>query len=133
MAAKLLKTPHNLHLQPSKPKIPVFSDDNIPNLVSLIGARSWLLFNLLKLDNSQLDWLQVPVKYWDKMESYKKIEKFVVNLEVVNDCAERDVKLITDFKDMVEDKDQLQCIFQVVEDHRQRVSFNGPKSSLNYM
>ncbi|KAK4005668.1 hypothetical protein OUZ56_010711 [Daphnia magna] len=35
------------------------------------------------------------------MAGYKKIEKIVRSFEVVNDCAERAIKLISDFKDTV--------------------------------
>lgn len=42
-------------------------------------------------------------------------------MEVVNDCAERGVKLITDFKDQTTDEEQQQYFLQVVEGHRQRI------------
>ena len=93
-------------------------------LTQLIGPRSWLLFDLLGLKRRQ-DWLQLKPKDWPKMEDYTIARDFVVNLEVVNDSAERGVKMISDFKDCVRDEKQRQFILQVVEDQRQRVeSFN---------
>lgn len=51
------------------------------------------------------------------------------SFEVVNDCAERAVKLISDFKDVVVNFKEQEYLFQVIEDHRNLFrSFN--KSSL---
>jgi hypothetical protein len=36
------------------------------------------------------------------------VANFVKSLEVTNDCAERGVKIINDFKDVTEDEEQLQ-------------------------
>lgn len=84
----------------------------------------------MQLKGSQ-DWMQLQLKYWNLMEDYRKAKDFVSNLEVVNDSAKRGIKLITDFKDMVQKEDQLQFLFQVVEDHRQRISFGGKKATLD--
>ncbi|KZR95551.1 Cc8K15.2-like protein [Daphnia magna] len=74
--------------------------------------------------------MQLPVKYWNLMGDYHIIKQFVHQLEVVNDCAERGVKLISDFKDVCQNDQQKEFLFQVIEDHRKRVeSFD--KSNLN--
>jgi hypothetical protein len=75
--------------------------------------------------------MQLQPKYWNLMEDYRKARDFVSTLEVVNDSAERGIKLITDFNDMVQKEEQLQFLFQVVEDHRQRISFGGKKATLD--
>ena len=82
-----------------------------------------LPFRLLKLNRSQ-DYKQLPAKYWHLMEDYKIVKGFVLSLEVVNDCAERAVKLIADFKDVCQGDDQHECLlfFQVIEDHRRRLN-----------
>ena len=50
---------------------------------------------------------------------------FVLNLEVVNDCAGRAVKRIADFKDVCQGGNQQQYLLQVVEDHPRKInSFN---------
>jgi hypothetical protein len=49
-----------------------------------------------------------------------KCKSFIHSLEVVNDCAERGVKLITDFKDVTKDVQQQQYLFQVIEAHHSR-------------
>jgi hypothetical protein len=59
----------------------------------------------------------------------QKIGGIVRSFEVVNDCAERAVKLISDFKDVVVNFKEQEYLFQVIEDHRNLFrSFN--KSSL---
>ena len=42
------------------------------------------------------------------MTDYRTARDFVKSLEVTNDCAERGVKIINDFKDVTEDEEQLQ-------------------------
>lgn len=129
LAKTLFNTNRPQSFSPGKPTFPVITE-KVPLLFELIGERSWLLFKVLKLNRSQ-EWMQLGAKYWHLMEDYRKARDFVRNLEVVNDCAERGIKLITDFKDMVHNEDQLQFLFQVVEDHRQRISLGGRKEFLN--
>jgi hypothetical protein len=43
-----------------------------------------------------------------------KCKSFIHSLEVVNDCAERGVKLITDFNDVTKYVQQQQYLFQVI-------------------
>ena len=94
--------------------------DNIPELFHLIGTNSWLIFSLLKLDRNQ-DWMQLPSQDWELMTDYRTARDFVKSLEVTNDCAERGVKIINDFKDVTEDEEQLQYALQVIEHHRRLV------------
>ena len=49
--------------------------------------------------------MQAPVDCWIKMEGYKKVAAIVKSMEVVNDCAERGVKRMSDFKDLTGDAD----------------------------
>jgi hypothetical protein len=53
-----------------------------------------------------------------KMLGYQKLEKFVSTVEVVNDCVERGIKLISDFKVVTKSQEQQQYVFQVVEAYR---------------
>lgn len=77
-----------------------------------------------------LDWLQVPVIFWEKMSGYMKLKEIVSAFEVVNDCAERAIKMITDFKDATANVEEQEYLLQVVEDYRKRFNVNK-KSSLN--
>ncbi|KZS13024.1 Uncharacterized protein APZ42_021948 [Daphnia magna] len=52
-----------------------------------------------------------------KMTGYKTTEKIVRSLEVFNDCAERRIKLVSDFKDVCKDVKEQEVLFQVIENH----------------
>ena len=62
--------------------------------------------------------MQAPVKYWQRMAGYHKIEEIVRSLEVVNDCAECGIKLFSDFKDVCRDIDEQQDLCLVTQDYR---------------
>ena len=56
-------------------------------------------FSLLMLDPT---WIGC----WEKMVGFQKVKSFIHSVEVVNDCAERGVTFITDFKDVTKDVQQ---------------------------
>ena len=89
---------------------------NVTELASLVGQRSWLLFILLHELNTE--WLQTPVEEWTSYPGYNAVHKYINNLAVVNDGAERGVKLAQELMDRTEDEDQLQALAQVVAWHR---------------
>jgi hypothetical protein len=47
--------------------------------------------------------MHVSVGCWEKMVGFQKVKSFIHSVEVVNDCAERSVTFITDFKDLTKD------------------------------
>jgi hypothetical protein len=96
-------------------------------LSSLIGKQSWLLFQVLGISS---DWLQLSPSLWQSDDAYQKIAMVARNFKVVNDLAERAVKLITTFSTtIIKDETQKQCLLQIVEYHRSQIpDFN--KSSL---
>ena len=50
-----------------------------------------------------------------------KLEKFVVRIKVTNDIAERGIKLLEDFKDVLtEDSEQRNIVMHCVENIRKR-------------
>lgn len=120
VAPKLFATPRRQTFLIEKPKFPTIKPDKVPDFPNLIGPNSWLLFSLLELNTSQ-EWLQLPVKYWPLMTDYRKALEFVHCLEVTNDCAERGVKLISEFKDITKDEEQLQYSLQLIEAHRRLI------------
>ena len=74
--------------------------------------------------------MQAPVKYWKNMAGYLKIEEIVCSLEVVNDVAERGVKLFTDCKDVCKKVEDQQALCLVIQDYRDHLkSLN--KSDIN--
>lgn len=120
MAKKLFDTRRPTSFKPGKPTFPTIDLDTPPLFHQFIGPRSWLLFSILQLNRSQ-DWLQLPPTFWPLMSDYCYARDFVKRLEVTNDCAERGVKLIGDFKDYTDEETQRQFLLQVVEDHRKNI------------
>ena len=128
MIDRLLEFPRQQTFPPKKITFPisVFQDQDPIDF----GQRSWLLFSLLDKKEEQLDWMFAPVNCWDKMSGYKKIAAVVNSLEVVNDCAERVVKLTSDFINVTKDPVQLESVLQVTERYRNKIP-KITKSNIN--
>ena len=58
---------------------------------------------------------------WSLFSDYKRLKLLVENLPIINDIAERGVKLITDFIDCCNSEEQRHALTQVVEWHRKLV------------
>ena len=59
------------------------------------------------------------MEVWPDDEEFKGAERVIMVLSVANDAAERGVKLIQDFNDILtRDEEQKQFLLQVVQDHR---------------
>jgi hypothetical protein len=80
-------------------------------LLDLIGRRSWLLFSLIGLNQSQ-DWMQLPSQYWNQMTDYRTLRDFCLNLGVVNDCAKRGIKIVEDFAAITPNEAQFKYLLQ---------------------
>lgn len=79
----------------------------------------------------QTDFLLEDPKIWHANPQYQKGLKIVQSLKVVNDTAERGVKLMSDFNDLItREEDQKQFVLQVVSDCR-RLYPDFSKSSLS--
>ena len=61
--------------------------------------------------------MQEPVKKWKSISGYNAVHKYVNSLAVVNDGADRGVKLAQEMMDRTKDEDQLQALAQVVAWH----------------
>ena len=55
-----------------------------------------------------------------QFSDYRKFRDFGLNLSVVNDIAEREIKLLSDFIERCRDEDQRQALLHVVEEHRNK-------------
>lgn len=98
--------------QPTFPTVTVNT-----KLKDLIGPKSWLLFSLFK----DVSWLKTSAKNWNKDKKYTEMKDFISQLKVVNDLAERGVKLMSDYSTIVtNNEEQKQCLLQTVEDHRKK-------------
>lgn len=85
--------------------------------------RSWLLFQLLKLEKRQ-EWLSVPCNLWLHFDDFRIANKFVNSLVSVNDCAERGIKFISYFQDSCYDPKEREQLAQLVEEHRSTISIH---------
>ena len=87
-----------------------------PSLAEFVTKDSWLMFHLLDLmDNpDHTEWLSQDVKDW-RGPVHSRFVQFVRNVDVVNDCSERAVKLCQDFLDTTTKEDTLQNRYHVVD------------------
>ena len=97
--------------------------DSAPSLASFVGKESLLIFHYLGLlDLQGLAWLAAPLVTWPEYAEFKKFESFVTNLSVVNDSAERSVKLMQDcMQENMTDEAGLQNKFVAVTNSRKRL------------
>ena len=103
-----------------QPVFPVLTQHT--KLKHLIGPKSWCMFS--RFDDT--DWLSKPVATWPTDAGYQEMFYHVRNLKVVNDTAERHVKLMEDLNDgRTKDEEQLQYLCHVVEEHRQILPRNS--------
>ena len=89
------------------------------SLPSLLSVKSYLLFNLLKIED--LSWLIAPVAFWPCVPSYVQARDFVRQLLTVNDGAERGIKLMQELIDRTQDEQDLQYLAQCVTHHRKMI------------
>ena len=117
---KMATRPHNpvrKEISCGRPKFLSIDDNNDIELEDLISSESWLLFDLLGLNDHQ-QWLLTPPSTWYDVEEYQILNKFISSVSVTNDLAERGVKLISDFIDKCADEEQRDALTQIVEEHR---------------
>ena len=92
--------------------------------------HSWDFFTILRVE---ADWLTWPMDKWEESEDYQKARQFVTTVKVVNDAAERGIKLASDYvQSLTKDSEVRQKIFQTVEWHR-REKADISKSTANKM
>ena len=108
---KKLQTYQCGELKKGAPTFPAVTKNSKNSIID--RTNSWLLFETLVVNS---EWLKTPVQTWE--ENYLK----AINLKtirVVNDVAERGVKLMQDFSlSLTKDEKSKQSVLQVVENHR---------------
>ena len=108
------------------PTFPKLSEKT--ELRDLVTSESWELFDIMKMSPG---WLALPPAEWDTNSDYVELRKCVRQMKVTNDCAERGVKLATDYsKSLTKDSQERSKIYQVVEADR-RAKPDAKKSSLH--
>ena len=121
--------------KPSFPDLSSWPDelwvsDRLPELSTMLGPESWLLFNKLGMGDEDLDWLHLDPLVWDFMPGYIKFRDFVKKLTIVNDPAERGVGLIKEFISTFQNEKSCQENLLAVSKHRKMVSKNSKKEDL---
>ena len=104
--------------------------NKLPDLCTMLGPESWLLFNKLGMVGDDLDWLDLDPSVWDVMPGYIKVRDFVTKLTIVNDPAERGVGLIKQFISTFQNEKSCQENLLAVSKHRKVVSKNSRKEDL---
>ena len=98
----------DLESQPS-PRTSAF-----PRLVDLVTEDSWFIFTLLQLDDDTF--LNNKVESWPSNVAFASALENTAAINMVNDCAERAVKLSSDFITAARSENHYQHILQVVEE-----------------
>lgn len=102
--------------RPRLPPIP--SSIAEADLTTFVGPDSWRFFDMTKIRSS---FLTKPVGQWPMDPEFMRGKEIVDSFSVVNDAAERAVKLTGDFMDSARKEDNFQNILQVVEITRKSV------------
>ena len=119
MARKLHQT-DRVPISTGKPVFPTIAPGARWNLQDLVGAQSWLLFDLFDMTGPQ-DWLLAPCSNWHLSPCFRKLEEFASSLVVVNDIAERGCHMATEFMNKVHNEEERQALVQRVEDFRKKI------------
>lgn len=99
-----------------RPLLPIIPPSVIDvDLSSFIGADSWLFFDITSISPA---FLHKPVEEWTNDPSWVRGKSIVDAFSVVNDAAERGVKLTADFLSAAKKEEVFQNVLQVVENSR---------------
>ena len=108
-----------------------FNCDKPPSLLPLIGENSWFMFSLLDLAKVRdMPWLTCPSSFWPFVDQFKTFIRFVNSLEVVNDCSEQAVKLVSEFVNLVHDEEDRQELLLAVQHRRDQLKGSATKAEL---
>ena len=98
-----------------KPSMPEVDDASDLTLTAFVGPGCSLFFKALNIDHS---FLESPASEWGDLSSYVHGKSVINSLSVVNDAAERGVRLASDFLATAKKEEAYQNILQVVENDR---------------
>jgi len=99
-----------------------------PLLSAFVTNRSWLFFSLV---GSEAMWLHDAPQDWPQNPDYQRLENIATHMLVVNDCAERNVKAITEYVHLTRNNMFLDQIILVGEDRRSLVPSLHRENLLN--
>ena len=116
IAAKMLTFSPLSAKEIGKPTFPEIRPET--TLPDLVGQKSYLFFDILGIDYS---WLNRSPEFWHEELEYKRAEMFARTVKTVNDCAERGVKLISDYASVLTKNENMrEWLLQGVEQNRRK-------------
>ena len=120
MAKKLSKIDRPEVFEKGKPKLGLLKINSrkVPSMASLIKPKSWLMFSLLDMTDDDVNWLKKDVSDWPEDQGFVKFKEFVNGLTVVNDPAERSIKLVQEFVNTCQDEELRQDLMLAVSENR---------------
>src|SRR6218665_4067843 len=96
------------------------SDVGERSIASFVTSSSLRFLELLHLPS---EFLKSDPQEWDSRHDYQAAAKYVREMKVVNDCAERGVVLMQNYNSILtKNKDQKQYLLQVFEEHQRKYS-----------
>ena len=81
-----------------------------------MNGRSFLLWEVLRLDHASLDWLRTSPDTWQEDSNYMFLFNFVQNLTCVNDPSERIVQLAEKRVKSVRSEEKFQDVLLTVNE-----------------
>ena len=117
--------PGNMEILPVKvPNITkeerYWQDDQFPALATFINRRSFLLLDHLSWKKEDLKVFDSPFPEWHENHKFKELCKVIEGMQVVNDNAERTIKMIKDYIKTTKSEQGLQNILLAVDVMRER-------------
>ena len=98
-------------------------------LTDFVMKQSLNLFSALKLSQN---FHSLDPEVWPQLEDYYNAKGRVSAVRVVNHCAERAVKLSSDFSTtLTHDENQRQLMYQVIEHHKKLITEPLKKNNTN--
>lgn len=86
--------------------------DNSTILKELFSKNTKKLLNRFQIPTN---FLKSDPSTWNNIEEYRKGKEIVENLKIVNDCAERGIKLVQDYHGKItKDENQRQYLYKVI-------------------
>lgn len=126
IVAHMLQAGRPQQIVPQKPNMQTRVLDGMirgeVELHQFVGQRSWLLFDLLDIP---VNWMRHDPQNWLLSEAFRRFQDMITSLEVVNDCAERSIKDVTQYINYSKDPNRRDQVMMVVNHHRQLYDFKN--------
>ena len=62
------------------------------SLSTVIGPEPWLLFEKMKMEELEMECLQLELSQWQLLSGYPRLSQFIRGITVVNDLVKHRVK-----------------------------------------